>query len=201
MKLQVPDGSRLMRDSDSVDPDLRIARWYSIIDTHPMQMYEEITRRSAWNNTIDAWFSTYGELPLGQTHPLAKPHPNNGEKRILLTWQQNYFNWRHELRKMFVTYFLDGADPSNPNDSRLGQMAGNEVNQGWYAPALHRFLKVTWSKYLLHYSIAAKQYAEDRTYAAEWNVVTAFGGQEAFNNILNEINTNPSGGISPGQLP
>jgi len=199
-----PDGSRLKRDS--VDSDLRVARWYSIIDAHPIEMYEEIKRRydtnpSAWNSTINGWFNTYGLVPEGAVSTsLVKPNPTNGERRILNTWQQNYFNWRHELRKMFVTYFLDGADPANPEDSRLGQMAGDQLNQGWYAPALHRLLKIIWSKYLLHYSIAAKQYAENRTYAAEWNVVTAFGGQAAFNSILNEINNDPVGGIDPSQL-
>ena len=40
---------------------------------------------------------------------------------------------------------------------------------------------------------AAKQYVETTTYADEWNVVTAFGGQVAFDAILNEMRDDPSG--------
>jgi hypothetical protein len=188
-----PDGTRWVR-SDA-EPISQIARWYKIIDTYPLLMRQEIARLGLESNpTISAWISSFPTKPGGVTHPVAY------ENKLFFSERQQYFNNRHLVRMFFKNHLLDGADPSNPSDARLGSMAGGGPGEGWYAPALHRFIKVAWSKYQLHYANAAKQYIDTNTYAAEWDVVVAFGGQGAFDALLAEINTSPSTGIDPSSI-
>lgn len=181
-----PDGRRWLK-SDA-QPISEVARWYHIIDTYPLEMRREIERLGlSGNATLSSWINSFPTLPAGQSHSQAF----NG--KIFLSSMQQYYNNRHAIREFFKTYMLDGADPANPSDTRLGSMAGSIAGRGWYAPALHRFIKIAWSKYQLHYANAAKQYVETNTYAADWDTVAAFGGQVAFDTILSEIASDPSG--------
>jgi len=181
-----PDGSRWKRD-DVADIS-RVARWYWVIDTYPYEMRQEIARLGLESNpTIAAWIASYPALPAGQTFSVAF------DGRIFFSSRQQYFNVRYANRQFFIEYLLDGADPSNPSDPRLGAKAGVTPGLGWYNPALHRFLKIAWSKYQLHFATAAKQYVQTNTYAADWDVVTAFGGQVDFDNALALVE---SGGFS-----
>jgi hypothetical protein len=166
---------RLKRNDTDVPVGSRIARWWNVIDNHPTEVKAEIDRLGMSNASITGWLNSF------------TTNPNTGQKWLVASRQQIY-NARNGHRMFIKAYLLDGADPAAGGvSSPTGRLAG----VGWYSPSLHRFLKVAWSKFALHYAKAAKQYAETRTYAAEWNEVTAFGGQVAFDAILEQIRLDP----------
>lgn len=166
---------RLKRNDPNVPEISRIARWWNIIDNHPTEMKAEIDRLGLSNASITGWLNSFAT------------NPNTGQK-WLVPGRQQMFNTRYGQREFIKSYMLDGADPAAGGmASPTGRLAG----VGWYSPSLHRFIKVAWSKFALHYAKATKQYAETRTYADEWNEVTAFGGQVAFDAILEQIRLDP----------
>jgi hypothetical protein len=192
-----PSNNRINRDTNAdgtaVPEGSRVARWWFMIDQYAFNMRQEIARLGLESDPdISAWISLYPNLPAGQSSSFAV------SGRIFAPARQQYYNVRYAYHQFFINTFFDGADPANANDSRLGNpfgtaMAGVGLGKGWNSPAVQRFLKVAWSKHLLHYANAAKQYIETTTYADDWNVVTAFGGQVAFDAMLNEMRDDPSG--------
>jgi len=174
-----PDGSRWKRDDVTVTEISRVARWYWVIDTYPLEMRKEIARLELESNaTLAAWIASYPVLPTQET--ISSVYGG----RYFFSSRQQYYNFRHANRQFFIQHLLDGANPADIGDARLGSRAGTTPGFGWYNPALQRFLKIAWSKYQLHFAQAAKQYVETNTNAAEWDVVPAFGDQSAFDAAL-----------------
>jgi hypothetical protein len=190
-----PDGTRWGYDDTSEDQ--KVARWYSVIDRYPLAMRQEIARLGLESRpTLAAWIASH---PLTPTTGDALTWPyRHTDGRSYASERQALYNEINLWRKLYRVALLDNADPSDPNDPRLGMMAGTGTGQGWYAPALHRFIKFAWSAYQLHYSNAVKVWVETGTYLPEWNVVTALGGQEAYDGILETINLFPATAFATG---
>ena len=126
-----------------------------MIDQYALNMRQEIQRLGLESDPdISGWISLYPNLPSGQSSQFAV------SGKIFAPARQQYYNVRHAYQQFFVNTFFDGANPADANDSRLGNpfgtaMAGVGLGKGWNSPAVQRFLKIAWSKHLLHYANAA----------------------------------------------
>jgi hypothetical protein len=167
------------------------------LDTYAPEIIREINRLRSENSQnpqqieeTNKWINSY---PLAPSEETSLYEIVNG--RVFKRDRQQIYNYVYNIRKFMQHTYLDGADPMDPDDSRLSGMSGVSnptETKGWHSPALNRLLKVISTKFQLHYVKAAKLWIDTETLdPTEWDVVTAFGGQEQFNSILQDIADDP----------
>lgn len=206
VRITGPDGKEINKNQTDTSEADRRSRWYFVLDQYPLEMRQELERmfpNNTWqtNPTLKTWVESF-IIPAAQNPPITQP--GSPDNRWYVSERQQQFNARHAYRKMFRELFMrlnsydPVPDPGSGSDPIFGPLVNGLVPgsenpdvRGWYAPALHRFIKYSWSMLQLHYAQAAKTYLETGQILPNWSMVNAVGGEVALRRILVAVADNP----------